>query len=123
MLDFYASRETLKRAGERFERDLAGYDLLSPGTEKKLNTKIHQVLPFEQFVAGPYAVTAFPANHAPGLGAMLYAIESRGRAVSYGTDTATLPEEAWRALRRHTLRFNVVILDHTYGPAQTGSDH
>jgi phosphoribosyl 1,2-cyclic phosphate phosphodiesterase len=34
-----------------------------------------------------------------------------------------LPEESWQALCRHTLRFDVVILDHTYGPAQTGSDH
>ena len=39
---------------------------------------------------------AFPANHAPGMGAMLYSIATEGRTVSYGTDTAALLEETWR---------------------------
>jgi glyoxylase-like metal-dependent hydrolase (beta-lactamase superfamily II) len=34
ILNFYASRETLKRAAETFERDLAGYDLLSSEAER-----------------------------------------------------------------------------------------
>jgi phosphoribosyl 1,2-cyclic phosphate phosphodiesterase len=123
VLDFCASRATLERAAETFERDLAGYSLLSPEGERHLNTKIHQIQPLEPFVVGPYSVMAFPANHAPGMGAMLYSIEAHGRAVFYGTDTAALFEQTWQAFRRHKMRFDVVILDHTYGPEQPSGDH
>jgi phosphoribosyl 1,2-cyclic phosphate phosphodiesterase len=95
VLNFYASRETLERAAETFERDLADYSLLSAEAEKRLNIKTHQIQPLEPFTVGPYWVMAFPANHAPGMGAMLYAIEANGRGVFYGTDTATLFEETW----------------------------
>lgn len=54
---------------------------------------------------------------------MLYAIKAEGRSVFYGTDTATLLEQTWPAFRQHKMRFDVVILDHTYGPDQAGSDH
>src|SRR5205085_4129153 len=39
LLNFYASRETLARAAQTFERDIAGYSLLSPEAEKNLNLK------------------------------------------------------------------------------------
>ena len=96
---------------------------MSPEAETLLNLKIHQIQPLESFIVGPYSVMAFPANHAPGMGAMLYAIEAEGRSVFYGTDTATLFEQTWQAFRRRQMRFDVVILDHTYGPDQHGSDH
>jgi phosphoribosyl 1,2-cyclic phosphodiesterase len=123
VLEFYASRETLTRAAETFRRDLADYNLFSPEAEKYLNIRIHEVLAFKRFVVGPYWVTAFPANHAPGLGAMLYAIEAFEHAVFYGTDTAMLPEKTWEAIQKRSRRFDLVILDHTYGPEQAGSDH
>ena len=123
VMNFYASRETLERAAETFERDLADYNLLSPEAEKRLNLKIHQIAPFESFTVGPYSVVAFPANHAPGMGAMLYAIETKGRRIFYGTDTGALLEPTWQAFREHKMQFDVVILDHTYGPEQAGSDH
>jgi phosphoribosyl 1,2-cyclic phosphate phosphodiesterase len=100
-----------------------GFSLLSPGAEKHLNLKVHEIPPLEPFRLGPYSVTAFPANHAPGMGAMLYAIEANGRAVFYGTDTAALFEQTWQVFRERNMRFDVVILDHTYGPEQPGGDH
>ena len=57
------------------------------------------------------------------MGAMLYAIETEGRSIFYGTDTATLFEQTWQAFRQYKMRFDIVILDHTYGPDQPGSDH
>jgi len=66
---------------------------------------------------------AFPANHAPGLGAMLYSIATQEGTVFYGTDTGTLFDSTWEALRRHNMQFDLVILDHTYGPEEPGSDH
>lgn len=123
ILDLYASRETSERAAETFERDLAGYSLLSSEAELRLNFKMNQIQPLELFMVGPYSVMAFPANHAPGMGAMLYSIEANDRAIFYGTDTATLFEQTWQAFREHKMRFDVVILDHTYGPEQSGDDH
>ena len=123
VLEFYASRETTMRAAETFARDLAGYSLLAPEAEKYLNFRMHQVQPLELFVVGPYSVMAFPANHAPGMGAMLYSIATERRTIFYGTDTAALLEETWQAFRQQRFRFDLVILDHTYGPEQPGSDH
>ena len=123
VLEFYASHETLERAAATFERDLASFGLLTPEAQQHLNLKIQCIKPMESFTAGPYSVTAFPANHAPGMGALLYAIEANGHAVFYGTDTAALFEQTWQVFRARKMRFNVVILDHTYGPEQPGSDH
>ena len=122
-LHFYASPETLQRAAQTFERDLEGYGLLSPEAERRLKLKFHPVEALKPFAFGRYRVTAFPANHAPTMGAMLYAVEAGGRTIFYGTDTASLPEETWQAFHTSHLRFDVVILDHTYGPNQKGSDH
>jgi len=122
-LHFYASPETLQRAAQTFERDLAGYSLLSAEAEQRLNLKLHPIKAFQPFMAGRYRVTAFPANHAPTMGAMLYAIEAEGRSIFYGTDTASLPESTWQAFHQYQMRFDLVILDHTYGPNQAGTDH
>lgn len=122
-LHFYASPETLQRAAQTFERVLEGYGLLSPEAEKRLNLKIHPIKPLKSFAVGRYRVTSFPANHAPTSGAMLYAVEVDGRSIFYGTDTASLPEPTWQAFHECQMRFDAVILDHTYGPNQEGSDH
>ena len=122
-LHFYASPATLERACQTFKRDLSGYGLLDAEAETKLNLKIHKVKPLQPFTVGPYRVIAFPANHAPGLEPLLYAIESNGRAVFYGTDTASLFEETWQAFHQHEMQFDLVVLDHTYGPDEPGGDH
>ena len=122
-LHFYASHETIQRAAQTFERDLEGYSLLSPEAERRLNLRIHTVAHGVPFIAGRYQVTAFPANHAPGMGALLYAVERNQRSLFYATDTAALPEQTWRALHQAQARFDLAILDHTYGPGQPGGDH
>lgn len=123
LLNFYASAETLQRASETFERDLAGFSLFAPNAEAELNLKIHLVKPLQPFSFGNYRVIAFPANHAPGMGAMLYAVESLGRVILYATDTAAFFEQTWQAFHQFQIKFDLVILDHTYGPDQPGGDH
>lgn len=123
ILNFYASAETLQKASEIFERDLAGYSLLSPNAEKWLNLKINQIEPLQPFTFGNYRAIAFPANHAPKMGAMLYSVESNGCSIFYGADTATLFEETWQAFHQFQIKFDLVILDHTYGTNQPGNDH
>ena len=84
VLHFYASPETTLRAAQTFVRDLADYSLLAPEAEEQLNLRIHQIKALESFTMGSYSVMAFPANHAPGTGAMLYSVEENGCAVFYG---------------------------------------
>ncbi len=122
-LHFYASAGTLRAAAQLLERDCAPDGLFSPLTGEWLNLEVHTVRALEPFEAGPYRVTAFPANHDPQVEPLLFAVQSAGGTLFYGTDTAALPEDTWQALRRSGLRFDVVILDHTYGPDQPGSDH
>lgn len=122
-LNFYASTETLKRAAQTFERDLSSSKLLLPETQQYLNLKLHTVTPLEPFTFGNYRIIGFPANHAPGMGAMVYAVESDNRCFFYGTDTASFFEQTWQAFHQYKLRFDVVILDHTYGLTKSGSDH
>ena len=123
VLNFYASIETITKAAETFNRDLADFDLLSAEAESCLNLKIHPIEPLKPFTFGQYTVIAFPANHAPTMGAMLYAIESEGQSIFYGTDTAIFFEQTWQAFKEMKMRFDIAVLDHTYGPDEPGSDH
>ena len=122
-LHYYASSATLARADQTFRRDLAGYGLLDAEAEEELNLKVHHVNPYEPYTVGQYTVIALPANHAPGFGAHLYAVEMDGCSIFYGTDTAEFLDETWRGFHDHKLKFDVVVLDHTYGPEEPGSDH
>lgn len=122
-LHVYASPATLQCAAATFERDLADYGLLTARAEQALNLQLHVIEPYQPTSVGPYRVTAFPANHAPGQGALLFAVAAEGRSLFYATDTAALPEAVWQGLRQAGLCFDLVILDHTYGPEQPGSDH
>lgn len=123
MLHFYASEETLQRGAAIFERDLADYSLLEPEAEGLLNLKIHRLEPFTPVTIGDYHVTGYPANHYPGIGALLYTVEDDSKAIFYGTDTSVFFDETWQAFHKFDLRFDLVILDHTYGWNQKGSDH
>jgi len=122
-LHFYASPGTVRRTAQLLERDCAPASPLDPEVGERLNLEIHQIEALESFTVGRYQVTAFPANHDPTVDPLLYAVEAEGRSIFYGIDTAALPEETWQGFHRRKLRFDVVILDHTYGPDESGSDH
>ena len=122
-LHFYASPGTLRLTAQLLERDCAPVSLFDPEVGERLNLEIHQIEALQSFTIGRYQVTAFPAQHDPTVDPLLYAVEADGHSIFYGTDTATLPEETWQGFQRHKLRFDLVILDHTYGPDERGSDH
>ena len=122
-LHFYASAATARHAADSLRRDCAPADFLDPETGERLNLEVHQIEAFQSFAAGPYRVTALPANHDPSVEPLLYAVEADGSCIFYGTDTAALPEETWQAFHRQKLRFDLVILDHTYSPDEPASDH
>ncbi len=122
-LHFYASPGTLRVTAQLLERDCAPHNLLQPNMCKHLNVEIHQVEPFQSFTMGSYQVTVLPANHDPAVESLLYAVGTNGRTIFYGTDTGVLSEETWKAFHQRKLQFDVVVLDHTYGPYNSGTDH
>ena len=122
-LHFYASPGTLRHAAHLLERDCAPAGFLDPEVGERLNVQTHQIEALQSFTVGRYQVTAFPANHDPAVDPLLYAVQVDGYCIFYGTDTASLPEETWQGFHHHKLRFDLVILDHTYGPGKAGDGH
>jgi phosphoribosyl 1,2-cyclic phosphate phosphodiesterase len=122
-LHFYASGATARHAAWLLQRDTEPKSLLDPSVGDKLNLEVHLVEPLQPFSAGPYRVTAFPANHDAFVEPLLYAIEFEGRCLFYGNDTAALTESTWQALRQSGLRFDLVSLDHTFGFCEPQAGH
>ena len=63
--------------------------------------------------SGDVEVLPVPASHAPGLGAMIYAIRRGGRTVLIANDTGWLTDEAWGML--DGLRFDAAVIECTIG--------
>jgi len=122
-LHFYASAGTLRVTAQLLARDCEPHNFFDAEISERLNLEIHQIEALQSITMDQYRVTAFTANHDPYVESLLYAIESNGRSIFYGTDTAELPEETWQGFHQHKLCFDVVILDHTYGPDKSGDDH
>jgi len=122
-LDFYTSAASLGKIAELAKEEDRKARLFDPEYCKKLNLTIHQVKALQTFDAGSYQVTAFPAIHDASVGPLLYALKDADRTIFYGANTAILPEETWEGFHLHKLQFDVVILDHTYGPGFSGDDH
>lgn len=110
-LHYYASPEVLARASTTFVRDLSGDTL--EGEAEERNLTLHAVAPFAAIELGPYRAIPFPANHGPG--ALLWAVTAGARTIFYAVDTSVLPEETWRGFHRLSVKFDIVVLDHTYG--------
>jgi len=122
-LHFYASQETMNRAAETFVRDIWNEDFYALELQKSLNISTQVLKAYTPVKIGAYTITPFPANHAPGLGAFLYAVKSDNRCFFYGTDTGVLFDETWQAFRDLNMKFDLVVLDHTFGFTNSGSFH
>ena len=122
-LHFYASPGTLRRAARLLEPDCAPAGFLDPEVSERLNVETHQIEALQAFVVGRYQITTFPANHDPAMDPLLYAVQMDGCSLFYGTDTDALAEETWQGFHHHKLRFDLVILDHTYGTLKVSNDH
>ena len=122
-LHYYATPATLARLEGMLQWDFPNGGVMAPGVADELNVTFHLVEPLQPFAVGPYRVIAFPANHDRTLDPVLYSIQTAARTIFYGTDTGVLSEAVWQGFHTHDLQFDVVILDHTYGPSDPGRDH
>ena len=109
------SDETLHAIDALVNQQSTFGSLFDPETQSALKLKILSLTPFEAYRLGNYRVTGYPANHGNNQGFLLYSIAQGDHAVFYGTDTSVLSEAVWEHLQQARFRYNVVILDHTYG--------
>lgn len=109
------SDETIHAIDALVNQQSAYGSIFDPKTQSVLKLKILSLAPFEAYRIGDYRVTGYPANHGNDQGFLLYSVVQGGRALFYGTDTSVLSEEVWEHLQREHIRYDVVILDHTYG--------
>lgn len=70
-------------------------------------------------------VRAFPADHAPGLEAVVFLVTMGGRTVFFCNDTGLLPDVSWEALGNLSgrLRIDVAILDDCFGLRECEHGH
>jgi len=108
----------------RFIAGTVAGDIMPPEAMTQLRLTFRPVEPFEQFKAGPYRVHTIRANHdVEHITALLYAIERDGRSLFYGTDTGEVSEQSWAALRQQGHKFNLIVMDHTFGTSGRGEGH
>ena len=109
------SAETIGHMDAVLARRFECGSVFDPDTQSALQLSVVCLEPFQQYQVGVYRVTPYPANHGAGGGALLYSIEEGQQAMFYGTDTSGLSECVWQRLGESNRRYDLVILDQTYG--------
>ena len=109
------SNDTLHAIDALVRQQSAYGSIFEPETQSALKLKLLSLTPFQTSTAGEYRIIGYPANHGIDQGYLLYSIAQGDHAVFYGTDTSVLSDEVWERLQQERTRYDVVILDHTYG--------
>lgn len=122
-LNLYASELTLQKMSEMLRS--IGYinDIQDHKEQKRLNLKVNIIKPNQTVLFGSYEVTGFKTNHDNTIESLVYAVKENDKTVLYATDTDDLPEETWKGIHNNNLEFDLVVLDHTYGPNINGGGH
>ena len=115
-LQVYGSEATLRKISEMLKNEGYVFDLFNPKEKERMNIEVFPVKPLQSFDVGKYKVTAFSSDHDKSVDSLLYAVTEDDFTIFYGTDTNVLSEETWDGFHEKGLRFNIVVLDHTYGP-------
>lgn len=124
-LAIIASKETLM-VMDRIIGSRCDYGSIFDKTARRhYHIKPIPVEAYERLTYGGYSVTAYPANHgSPDQGFMLYSVKQGGKSILYASDTWVIFEEVWRKMHEYNERFDLVILDHTYGAGiESRTDH
>jgi phosphoribosyl 1,2-cyclic phosphate phosphodiesterase len=122
-LQLYGSAETLRKMSIMMKSMGDNSDLFASDVQAQLNVEVFAVKTLQPFKVGKYEVVAFPSDHDVSVKSLLYSVKEDDFTVFYGTDTDTLPDETWTGFHDLNMRFDVVILDHTYGPDADSGGH
>lgn len=88
------------------------YDKLNEAFPEKWGFTAELMVPFAPTKVGAYTVTALPARHYPGDGALFYIIQG-DKTVLYAHDTGYFYEEVFEYIHRSGIRFDLATFDCT----------
>ena len=77
------------------------------------NVDFERIAPYQTVAFDRYAVTALPARHAEGDGALFYIIQDADHTLLYAHDTGYFFEEAFDLISKKGFRFDLVSMDCT----------
>lgn len=97
--------------------------IFNENVQKQLKVGTKEIKPFESYNIGDYLVIGYPANHDLDNDALLYTIEKGDNRIFYGTDTSVISKAVWTALIERNRKYDLFILDHTYGIGYQSTDH
>jgi phosphoribosyl 1,2-cyclic phosphate phosphodiesterase len=123
LLQLYGSEATLQKMSEMLKNEGYVNDMFDAEAKRRMNIELFAITTLQPFSMGTYEVVAFSTNHDRAVQSLLYSIKEDDFTVFYGTDTDSLPEETWNGFHEMNMRFNLVILDHTYGPDADSGGH
>lgn len=123
VLELMASRGTLQAMDAAIRRRCDYGGILADPGQRALSVFVTEVRGFHGFTVGPYTVVPYPANHAPESEALLYSISDGTNGVFYGADTSIIDDSVWRDVAARGARYDLIVLDHTYGIGQPSTDH
>jgi phosphoribosyl 1,2-cyclic phosphodiesterase len=119
---FAASQGTLDLIDQKIMQ--FGYgSIFDKNLQEALKIKIEQIEPFTEYCFRDYSVIGFPANHDKENESLIFSINTNTGSIFYGTDTSILDERIWEYLKSNNFRFDILILDHTYGIGFNSTDH
>ncbi len=114
---YFCSQTAIARMDELLGLGKRDRTFSDPAVQSEFSFNIETIAPWQETHVGHYRVQTVAANHDIGVEAMLFAIEdtNTGDRLFYGTDTGSLPGETWSRLAGLGWRFDILILDHTFG--------
>ncbi len=122
-LEIYASQLSFERMTKMLI-DI-GYvsDIQNIEEQKKLNIRAIVANHSKEIKIEDYAVIPFSSNHDESVESLIYAVKQAGKEILYCTDTDSLSDETWNAMAGNSCKFDLIVLDHTYGFDIDGGGH
>jgi len=81
------------------------------------------VTPFIPFNIDEYTITPLKADHDPMTNPVFYIINDGISIILYANDTGYFPDETWRYLEEHKLKFDFISFDCTFGNGMCRHGH
>ena len=115
-LHIVGSKQTLEMMDVIIGRRCGYGSIFNNKVQSDLRIKLMPIIPYKQYTIGNYVITGFPANHGSRQeGCLIYSLEYNDKCLFYATDTSVIFDEVWEHLNTAGMKFDLVILDHTYG--------
>ncbi len=112
-ITFYASALSGESLKEKIDELEDAYNSGRRIRTTDFRVKVETLTPYQPVKILDYTVTPLPANHAPNVGSLIFALQGNGKSVLWGHDTGPLFPEVVDFLKNSGIVFDFVSLDCT----------